>query len=414
MENPSPTRTTNLQRIRSLYRLQEDKNNLNIPEPINGKVQEIDTKESLENVDRYGNYRSDFNVNNLGFYKVSKDPTLDKPNPAKRLGNKLIGHDDMLKYVDESIFMVVPGESHDRNEISAKELSRIQKWKSMCSIHLVSGNQLHSFRKTRKLILRTFKGIPDCWRSIAWWSFLVDSLPDKKLIDKYYQLNEQICDYDVQIDLDVPRTAATHFLFRKRYIGGQRLLFRVLHAVALYIPRVGYVQGMASIAATLLIYYPEEQAFIMMVNLLENRGMGDLFSSGFDTLLKAFDMLKHELSFTQSGRHLAEIGAEPSAFATRWYLTVFHQCVPFHTQLRIWDLLFLLGGSKGQTVRLLQATSLAVIQGMWDTLIDADFEVVMQALSGVIPIQNDNALLARIQLFWEKMPSENSSKSKRN
>ena len=41
----------------------------------------------------------------------------------------------------------------------------------------------------------------------------------------------------------------------RRYRGGQRLLFRVLHAVALYYSDIGYVQGMASLGATLLCYF---------------------------------------------------------------------------------------------------------------------------------------------------------------
>ncbi|EPY53998.1 GTPase activating protein [Schizosaccharomyces cryophilus OY26] len=413
MEQSKNLKISTLQRIQELYRL-GDYQYLEAAEAIDKKSTSVPERKSFspEKIDRYGNYRNDMGLVNVGFYKVTKDLSLDKESSTFRLGKKLIGRDDLSKYIKESIFSPLTEElEKDRKLLSERELSRIEKWKQMCTIHFESGNQLHSFRITRKLIQRTFKGIPDCWRSIAWWSFLMDDVPDSNLINHYYDLCDQICEYDVQIDLDVPRTAATHFLFRKRYNGGQRLLFRVLHSIALYLPHVGYVQGMASIAATLLIYYTEELAFIMMVNLLERRGMSSLFSSGFEVLLKAFDDLKEELQYLPSGRHLSNIGAEPSAFATRWYLTIFHQCVPFHTQLRIWDLLFLLGGNEGQTIRLLQASSLALVRGMWDTLMDADFEVVMQALSGVIPIRNDDAYLARIEHFWQKMPSEAASKN---
>jgi hypothetical protein len=86
-------------------------------------------------------------------------------------------------------------------------------------------------------------------------------------------------------------------MFRKRYRGGQRLLFRVLHALSLYFPDVGYVQGMAALAATLLCYYDEEHAFVMMVRLWQLRGLERLYESGFEGLMDALaEFEKHWLS----------------------------------------------------------------------------------------------------------------------
>jgi hypothetical protein len=76
-------------------------------------------------------------------------------------------------------------------------------------------------------------------------------------------------------------------MFRRRYRGGQRLLFRVLHAISLYFPVTGYVQGMASLAATLLCYYDEEQCFVMMVRLWRYRGLERLYHPGFGGLMAA-------------------------------------------------------------------------------------------------------------------------------
>lgn len=101
------------------------------------------------------------------------------------------------------------------------------------------------------------------------------------------ELIERASSDDVQIDLDVPRTISSHIMFRRRYTGGQRLLFRVLHSLSLYFPDVGYVQGMASIAATLLCYYEEETTFVMLVRLWELRGLEKLYRSGFDGLMNA-------------------------------------------------------------------------------------------------------------------------------
>jgi Rab-GTPase-TBC domain len=62
----------------------------------------------------------------------------------------------------------------------------------------------------------------------------------------------------------------THFLLVVAN-GRQRLLFRVLPCMSLNFPKQGYVQGMAPIAATLLCYYPDHIAFVMLVQLWRTR-----------------------------------------------------------------------------------------------------------------------------------------------
>lgn len=69
----------------------------------------------------------------------------------------------------------------------------------------------------------------------------------------------------------------------------QRLLFRVLHAMSLYLPDTGYVQGMAALAATLLCYYEEDKAFVMLVRLWMLRGLERLYESGFAGLMEALE-----------------------------------------------------------------------------------------------------------------------------
>lgn len=64
--------------------------------------------------------------------------------------------------------------------------------------------------------------------------------------------------FDVQIDLDVPRTISGHTLFVTRYGAGQRNLFHVLHCFAMLCDTCGYCQGMGPIAATLLCYFDPE------------------------------------------------------------------------------------------------------------------------------------------------------------
>lgn len=77
-------------------------------------------------------------------------------------------------------------------------------------------------KKEPKLSERTYKGIPDCWRSAA-WEVLMNRFTKtgkrelKQLADEYRTALELPSTYDVQVDLDVPRTIGGHVMFRTRY-----------------------------------------------------------------------------------------------------------------------------------------------------------------------------------------------------
>ena len=184
--------------------------------------------------------------------------------------------------------------------LKRREWERAEKWRRMATVVKTSKNgkgmEFEFDVKNPKLIERTWKGIPDVWRAPAWHSFLTTSArkrgncaTDEQIVEAFQSLQDQSSADDVQIDIDVPRTINSHIMFRRRYRGGQRLLFRVLHALSLYFPKTGYVQGMASLAATLLCYYDEDTTFIMLVRMWTLRGLDKLYESGFSGLMAALD-----------------------------------------------------------------------------------------------------------------------------
>jgi hypothetical protein len=181
-----------------------------------------------------------------------------------------------------------------------KETQRERKWQNMARViskgRHGSGMVFDFDTRSPKLIERTWKGIPDRWRATAWHAFLSasakkrkDSLSDEDLIEAYNEYLTKSSPDDVQIDIDVPRTISSHIMFRRRYRGGQRLLFHVLHAMSLHFAETGYVQGMAALAATLLAYYEEEKAFVMLARLWDLRGLDKLYKEGFGGLMEALD-----------------------------------------------------------------------------------------------------------------------------
>jgi len=256
-----------------------------------------------------------------------------------------------------------------------------------------------------KLVDRTWKGIPDRWRSAAWYSFLQASArglaSEDQIVADFHHLQNQSSPDDVQIDLDVPRTIGRHIMFRRRYRGGQRLLFRVLHALSLHFPQTGYVQGMASLAATLLCYYEEERCFVMLVRMWQLRGLERLYQPGFDGLLTVLKEFEGKwLGGKDVAKKLAELNIDPTAYGARWYLTLFNLSIPFPAQLRVWDVFLLLGGPDASGLDVLHAASAALMHALRDVLLDSDFEGAMKTLTTWIPVRDEDLLMKVAKAEW--------------
>lgn len=198
---------------------------------------------------------------------------------------------------------------------AVEDIAKVKRSKGSEQHFEIQGTVIEFDVKSPKLIERTWKGIPDCWRGAAWYSFLSASAQNAKsdtteeqLIAEFHRLLDMSSPDDTQIDLDVPRTINKHIMFRKRYRGGQRLLFRVLHAMSLHFPDTGYVQGMAGLAATMLCYYDEERCFVMLVRLWQFRGLERLYQPGFAGLMLALkDLEDHWLHGKAAAQKLVSL-----------------------------------------------------------------------------------------------------------
>ncbi|GKT57242.1 TBC domain-containing protein [Colletotrichum tofieldiae] len=316
--------------------------------------------------------------------------------------------------------------------IKKKEWERSEKWRKMAKVVKKGkdgeGMEFEFDVKNQKLIDRTWKGIPDRWRASAWYSFMAtharthkNSPSEDSIITDFHRLQCRGSPDDVQIDLDVPRTISRHVMFRKRYKGGQRLLFRVLHALSLYFPNTGYVQGMASLAATLLCYFDEEKCFVMLVRMWQLRGLEKLYSPGFDGLMAALDDLQTKwLNGKDVAKKLAELCIDPTAYGTRWYLTLFNLSIPFAAQLRVWDVFLLLGENPSDSpkvpdpptamdgIDILHATSAALIHALREVLLDSDFENAMKALTSWIPVKDEDILMKVTRAEWKTRQKKKS------
>lgn len=156
-------------------------------------------------------------------------------------------------------------EQYSRKE---KERNREIKWIDMMKEwnYIISGDNAW---KTNMLQRRIRKGIPDCIRGRIWGKLLKINTMSKK----YRRPEQQECDSlppIVREDIvkDIDRTFPSHIMFKENNGFGQEALRQLLECYAVVDPETAYCQGMSFIAAMLLTYMPEDQAFVAFCCLM--------------------------------------------------------------------------------------------------------------------------------------------------
>ena len=187
---------------------------------------------------------------------------------------------------------------------------------------------------------------------------------------------------DMEIMRDLGRTFPNHVLFSQRQGPGQRCLFHVLRAFSAWDARVGYVQGMGFVAAVLLMYMSEEEAFWTLAALVKGAAhhppLAGLYTPGMPLLrlcLAQFDALLRQ-DHPRLGARMAAEGVEPSMYCTHWFATVFAYSLPFEHLLRVWDVFFLEG------LKTVFRVGLALVGSAADELAAEPFERLVARLSG--------------------------------
>ncbi|EQL01493.1 GTPase activating protein (Gyp5) [Ophiocordyceps sinensis CO18] len=124
--------------------------------------------------------------------------------------------------------------------------------------------------------------------------------------------------------------------------GLQEGLFGVCKSYALYDEAVGYAQGMNFLSMPLLFNMPEQEAFCLLVRLMNHYHLRDLFVQdmpGLHMHLYQFERLLEDME-PALYCHLHRRGISPHLYATQWFLTLFAYRFPLQLVLRIYDLIF--------------------------------------------------------------------------
>lgn len=327
-------------------------------------------------------------------------------------GATLDENDSIYAHADRHGFIDETGEADPEDsetDMKKKIIEREKKWQKM--FHKRKNSTLAEIEQQPEFRKRIFKGIPYSWRIQVWKLMTVGDLDEKKYETYQLMLQKPTSEADEnQIDLDINRTLRNHVNYKQRYGKGQKRLFNVLRAYANYNPEIGFCQGMASVAAFLLIHCDEETTFWMMDTFVSNPRfqLQGLWISGFPTLMESFyvheKMFKYHLP--KLWKHFKNQKIHPSSYATRWYMTVFLS-FPFHTCLRYWDI-FLFEGFD--SMFFFAIASLELFQA---ELLSKDFEGIMEFLGQMNKHEiDDDKLISLLVRVMRRTHSSMKGKSK--
>nr|XP_044605696.1 USP6 N-terminal-like protein isoform X10 [Equus asinus] len=136
------------------------------------------------------------------------------------------------------------------------------------------------YQGSKKMHKRVFKGIPPQVQGRVWSLLLGLEKVKAENEGKYERMKEQarLFSQDIkQINQDVNQTFRNHIMFWNRDGIKQQALFHVLAAYSVYNTEVGYCQGVSEVAAVLLMFLGEEDAFWALAQLMvsERHAMHD-------------------------------------------------------------------------------------------------------------------------------------------
>ncbi|KAL7978476.1 hypothetical protein Chor_004293, partial [Crotalus horridus] len=140
-------------------------------------------------------------------------------------------------------------------------------------------------------------------------------------------------------------------------------------AYSVYDEEIGYCQGQSFLAAVLLLHMPEEQAFSVLVKIMFDYGLRELFKQNFEDLHCKFYQLER----------LMQISLEAHMYASQWFLTLFTAKFPLYMVFHIIDLLLCEG------ISVIFNVALGLLKTNRDDLLLTDFEGALKFFRVQLP-----------------------------
>ncbi|XP_043195541.1 ecotropic viral integration site 5 ortholog-like isoform X1 [Amphibalanus amphitrite] len=202
---------------------------------------------------------------------------------------------------------------------------------------IVNEWDLHWKKKQQQVKDLVRKGIPHHFRGIVWQ--LLCGAHNSPVKAKYAEFIKATSACEKSIRRDIARTYPEHDFFKEKNGMGQESLFNVMKAYSLHDREVGYCQGTAFIVGLLLMQMPEEESFAVLVKLMEDYRMREMFKPSMSELgvcIYQLEVLVQE-QLPELHGHFASQSFHTSMYASSWFLTLFTTALPLPLASRVMD-----------------------------------------------------------------------------
>lgn len=234
--------------------------------------------------------------------------------------------------------------------------------------------------RPKQLTTLVKQGIPEALRGEVWQRLTINE-KDEELLNNYRLLISKECSAELIIKKDIHRTFPAHDYFKEVGGVGQDTLFNISKAYAAYDTEVGYCQGLTFIAASLLLHMPEEQAFCVLVRLMYDYKLRNLYKDGFEILnMKQYQLNRLlEEKDPELWQHFKNLGVETHMFAHHWFLTLYTARFPLYFVFFILDVVLVQG------LDTIFQIALSLLITFRKDLLELDFENIVKYIQVNLP-----------------------------